>query len=61
MKKFLPGLIAGAILGLVMWIASGTFWWLPAGIVLGVAVVPLAFREEPKYQSRKTRDENFRD
>ncbi|APT91593.1 hypothetical protein CPHO_00070 [Corynebacterium phocae] len=61
MKTLVPGVIAGGLLGLVLWLASGTFWFLPIAVALGVAVVPLALREEPRFHSRKKRDENFRD
>lgn len=62
MNKWTPGLIGGAALGGIMWIATGTFWWLLAGIVVGLAVVPLVGREDrQKNYARKKRDDNFRD
>ena len=62
MNKWTPGLIGGAVLGGIMWIATGTFWWLPAVIVVGLAVVPLVGREDrQKNYARKKRDDNFRD
>ncbi len=56
-----PGLIAGLILGLVMALAAQQWWWLPLGIALGLAVVPLIGREDKLYGARKKRDQNFRD
>lgn len=62
MNKWTPGLIGGAVLGGIMWIATGTFWWLLAGIVVGLDVVPLVGREDrQKNYARKKRDDNFRD
>lgn len=60
-QKLASCLIAGAILGAVLWLASGMLWLLPVGIALGLLGLPILAlsRDEPK--SRKQRDDTFRD
>ncbi len=60
-RALAPGLIAGLILGVVMAFAGQQWWWLPVGVVLGLAVMPFTAKQEKNYVSRKKRDENFRD
>ncbi|QPK79286.1 hypothetical protein G7Y31_00710 [Corynebacterium lizhenjunii] len=56
-----PGVIAGAILGGVMALATGTWWWLLVGLALGLAALPLVRRAPDPGKSRKHWDDNFRD
>ena len=39
-EKLVPCLIAGAILGLVLWLASGMLWLLPVGLAAGLLGYP---------------------
>lgn len=58
---YLPGLIAGLLLGAVLALAAQSWTFLPLGLVLGAAVMPLVKKDDKRYQARKTRDDNFRD
>ena len=60
-EKFVPCLIAGAILGLVLWLASGMLWLLPVGLAAGLAGYPLLGITRDESQARKRRDDTFRD
>ncbi len=35
-SSLLPGLIAGIVLGLALWLGSGSLWLLLGGVVLGL-------------------------
>ena len=56
-EKLVPCLIAGAILGVVLWLASGMLWLLPVGLV----GYPLLGITRDESQARKRRDDTFRD
>ena len=60
-EKLVPCLIAGAILGLVLWLASGMLWMLPVGLAAGLAGYPLLGITRDVSQARKRRDDTFRD
>ncbi|QRP97610.1 hypothetical protein I6J72_10690 [Corynebacterium sp. FDAARGOS 1242] len=60
-EKLVPCLIAGAILGLVLWLASGMLWLLPVGLVAGLMGYPLLGITRDESQARKRRDDTFRD
>ncbi|TVU56034.1 hypothetical protein FQK23_10720 [Corynebacterium aurimucosum] len=60
-EKLVPCLIAGAILGLVLWLASGMLWMLPVGLAAGLAGYPLLGITRNESQARKRRDDTFRD
>lgn len=60
-EKLVPCLIAGAILGLVLWLASGMLWLLPVGLAAGLAGYPLHGITRDESQARKRRDDTFRD
>ncbi|MDO5033080.1 hypothetical protein [Corynebacterium sp.] len=60
-EKLVPCLIAGGILGVVLWLASGMLWLLPVGIVVGLAGYPLLAMTPDTARSRKKRDDTFRD
>ncbi|QRP59895.1 hypothetical protein [Corynebacterium minutissimum] len=60
-EKLVPCLIAGAILGLVLWLASGMLWLLPVGLAAGLAGYPLLGMTRDESQARKRRDDTFRD
>ena len=60
-EKLVPCLIAGAILGLVLWLASGMLWMLPVGLAAGLAGYPLLGITRDASQARKRRDDTFRD
>lgn len=60
-EKLVPCLIAGAILGLVLWLASGMLWMLPVGLAAGLAGYPLLGITRDESQARKRRDDTFRD
>jgi len=59
-EKLVPCLIAGAILGLVLWLASGMLWLLPVGLAAGLAGYPLLGMMRDESQARKRRDDTFR-
>ena len=59
-EKLVPCLIAGAILGLVLWLASGMLWLLPVGLAAGLAGYPLLGITRDESQARKRRDDTFR-
>ena len=60
-EKLVPCLIAGAILGVVLWLASGMLWLLPAFFAVGLAGYPLLGITRDESQARKRRDDTFRD
>ena len=60
-EKLIPCLIAGGILGVVLWLASGMFWLLPVGLAIGFAGFPLLGITRDEAQARKRRDDTFRD
>ncbi|MFW9033778.1 hypothetical protein [Corynebacterium striatum] len=60
-QKLASCLIAGAILGAVLWLASGMLWLLPVGIALGLLGLPILALSRDESQSRKRRDDTFRD
>lgn len=60
-EKLVPCLIAGAILGVVLWLASGMLWLLPVGLAAGLAGYPLLGITRDESQARKHRDDTFRD
>ncbi|HIX78532.1 MULTISPECIES: hypothetical protein [Corynebacterium] len=60
-EKLVPCLIAGAILGVVLWLASGMLWMLPVGLAAGLAGYPLLGITRDESQARKRRDDTFRD
>ncbi|OFN76767.1 MULTISPECIES: hypothetical protein [unclassified Corynebacterium] len=60
-EKIVPCLIAGAILGVVLWLASGMLWMLPVGLAAGLAGYPLLGITRDESQARKRRDDTFRD
>ena len=60
-EKLVPCLIAGAILGLVLWLASGMLWMFPVGLAAGLAGYPLLGITRDESQARKRRDDTFRD
>lgn len=60
-EKLVPCLIAGAILGMVLWLASGMLWMLPVGLAAGLAGYPLLGITRDESQARKRRDDTFRD
>lgn len=60
-EKLVPCLIAGAILGVVLWLASGMLWMLPVGLAAGLAGYPLLGVTRDESQARKRRDDTFRD
>ncbi|MDK6814435.1 MULTISPECIES: hypothetical protein [unclassified Corynebacterium] len=60
-EKLVPCLIAGAILGVVLWLASGMLWLLPVGLAAGLAGYPLLGITRDESQARKRRDDTFRD
>ena len=39
-SSLVSGLIAGAILGLMLWLGSGMFWLFLAGLAIGIAAAP---------------------
>lgn len=59
-EKLVPCLIAGAILGVVLWLASGMLW-MPVGLAAGFAGYPLLGITRDESQARKRRDDTFRD
>ena len=60
-EKLVPCLIAGATLGVVLWLASGMLWMLPVGLAAGLAGYPLLGVTRDESQARKRRDDTFRD
>ncbi|MDK7883983.1 hypothetical protein [Corynebacterium striatum] len=60
-RKLASCLIAGAILGAVLWLASGMLWLLPVGIALGLLGLPILALSRDESKSRKQRDDTFRD
>ena len=60
-EKLVPCLIAGAILGVVLWLAFGMLWLLPVGLAAGLAGYPLLGITRDESQARKRRDDTFRD
>ena len=54
-------LIAGAILGLMLWLGSGMFWLFVGGLAIGIAAAPLLKLASDPSRSRKRRDSSFRD
>lgn len=60
-EKLVPCLIAGAILGVVLWLASGMLWLLPVGLAAGLAGYPLLGMTRDESLARKRRDDTFRD
>ena len=60
-EKLVPCLIAGAILGVVLWLASGMLWLLPVGLAAGLAGDPLLGMTRDESLARKRRDDTFRD
>ena len=60
-EKLVSCLIAGAILGVVLWLASGMLWMLPVGLAAGIAGYPLLGITRDESQARKRRDDTFRD
>ena len=60
-EKLVSCLIAGAILGVVLWLASGMLWMLPVGLAAGIAGYPLLGVTRDESQARKRRDDTFRD
>ncbi|ART22304.1 hypothetical protein ACL1HS_02425 [Corynebacterium striatum] len=60
-QKLASCLIAGAILGAVLWLASGMLWLLPVGIALGLLGLPILALSRDESKSRKQRDDTFRD
>lgn len=60
-EKLVPCLIAGVILGVVLWLASGMLWMLPVGLAAGLAGYPLLGITRDESQARKRRDDTFRD
>lgn len=60
-SSLLPGLIAGTVLGLALWLGSGSLWLLLGGVVLGLICAPLLKLAAAPSRSRKYRDDNFRD
>ncbi|WP_306507862.1 hypothetical protein [Corynebacterium sp.] len=60
-EKLVSCLIAGAILGVVLWLASGMLWMLPVGLAAGLAGYPLLGITRDESQARKRRDDTFRD
>ncbi|GAA1470685.1 hypothetical protein ACUY2X_01355 [Corynebacterium minutissimum] len=60
-EKLIPCLIAGAIFGLVLWLASGMLWLLPVGLAAGLMGYPLLGITRDESQARKRRDDTFRD
>ena len=60
-EKLVSCLIAGAILGVVLWLASGMLWMLPVGLAAGLAGYPLLGATRDESQARKRRDDTFRD
>ena len=60
-EKLIPCLSAGAIFGLVLWLASGMLWLLPVGLAAGLAGYPLLGMTRDESQARKRRDDTFRD
>lgn len=62
LKKWVPALIAGVLVGLVLALAAQSWWGLLAGIALCLPVAPLAARDHQRAaSSRKQWDDNFRD
>ncbi|XLN84551.1 hypothetical protein ACKFRS_01250 [Corynebacterium tuberculostearicum] len=57
----LTRLIAGVILGLMLWLGSGIFWLFLVGLGIGVAATPLLKLAADPSRSRKRRDSSFRD
>ena len=60
-EKLVPCLIAVAILGVILWLASGMLWMLPVGLAAGLAGYPLLGITRDESQARKRRDDTFRD
>ena len=60
-EKLVSCLIAGAILGVVLWLASGMLWMLPVGLAAGLAGYPLLGVTRDESQARKRRDDTFRE
>ncbi|MFW9158721.1 hypothetical protein [Corynebacterium striatum] len=60
-QKLASCLIAGAILGAVLWLASGMLWLLPVGIALGLLGLPILALSRDESKSRRQRDDTFRD
>ncbi|MDK8669974.1 hypothetical protein [Corynebacterium sp. MSK195] len=60
-SSLVSGLIAGAILGLMLWLGSGMFWLFLAGLAIGIAAAPLLKLAADPSRSRKRRDSSFRD
>lgn len=60
-SSLLPGLIAGIVLGLALWLGSGSLWLLLGGVVLGLMGASLLKLAADPSRSRKNRDANFRD
>ena len=60
-EKLVPCLIAGAILGVILWLASGMLWMLPVGLAAGLAGYPLLGITRDESQARTRRDDTFRD
>jgi len=60
-STLVPGLIAGAILGLILWLGSGIFWLFLIGVLIGLGTAPLLKPVADPSRSRKRRDSSFRD
>ncbi|WKE60350.1 hypothetical protein [Corynebacterium tuberculostearicum] len=60
-STLVPGLIAGAIFGLILWLGSGIFWLFLVGIIIGLVSTPLLKLAADPARSRKRRDSSFRD
>ncbi len=58
-EKLVSCLIAGAILGVVLWLASGMLWMLPVGLAAGLAGYPLLGITRDASQTHKRRDDTF--
>ncbi|WP_408933178.1 hypothetical protein [Corynebacterium marquesiae] len=60
-SALLSGLIAGALLGLMLWLGSGVFWLFLVGLGIGLAASPLVKLAADPSRSRRRRDSSFRD
>lgn len=60
-NKLVPCLVAGAILGVVLWVASGMLVLFPIGLALGLLGLPILAVSRGESKSRKRRDDTFRD
>ncbi|MDK8455946.1 hypothetical protein QP958_11165 [Corynebacterium marquesiae] len=52
-SSLLPGLIAGIVLGLALWLGSGSLWLLLGGVVLGLMGASLLKLAADPSRSRK--------